>query len=460
MVIAAPIYSGMEALRDKRIGYIRQGGKAAAFAAPIHATNCEAGWFHLLGGGYICSKFATLDLNNPRVRLGTTPPNVDDLLPYRYVRNVTMGTPLYRSVPSRVQVAQSEPYLRAPTAPPVAKPPSVDPVADAPESDNPYEPVPPPADLQPAKKAIPVEFDFGKTDLKLSDLVEGPESIVARRLVKGFYVAVDKEFNWNDRNWFKTTAALVAPADRFADATPSTLQGIELADTDPSQGVGFVLSSQASKYQVDLERKQVVSLGSIPKFTVARLTGRTAELPTGVYRETTEGWWMKSSDGTYTDPGPPPETLAQDEKWIDVNLSRQTLVAFEGAKPIYATLVASGRHAADPNDKLHDHRTIQGAFRIREKHISVTMDGDGPAPGDMPYSIEDVPYVMYFEGSYALHAAFWHQNFGHETSHGCVNLSPLDAKRLFFWTDPKLPIGWHGVLASEDNAGTRVLVHE
>jgi hypothetical protein len=78
----------------------------------------------------------------------------------------------------------------------------------------------------------------------------------------------------------------------------------------------------------------------------------------------------------------------------------------------------------------------------------------------MPYSIEDVPYVMYFEGSYALHAAFWHSNFGHEQSHGCVNLAPLDAKRLFFWTEPLLPQGWHGAIASKDKPGTRVVVHE
>jgi lipoprotein-anchoring transpeptidase ErfK/SrfK len=169
---------------------------------------------------------------------------------------------------------------------------------------------------------------------------------------------------------------------------------------------------------------------------------------------------MRSSDGTFTEPGPPPQGLLPGEKWIDVNLTRQTLVAFEEDKPVYATLVSSGKKAKDPNDKAHDHQTIQGSFRIREKHISTTMDGDGPAPGDMPYSIEDVPYVMYFEGSYALHAAFWHSNFGREQSHGCVNLSPLDAKHLFFWTDPALPQGWHGVISPKEKPGTRVVVHE
>ena len=82
---------------------------------------------------------------------------------------------------------------------------------------------------------------------------------------------------------------------------------------------------------------------------------------------------------------------------------------------------------------------------------------------------------MYFEGSFALHGAFWHNNFGREQSHGCVNLAPLDAKQLFFWTDPPLPQGWHGVIApkeKQENAGgaegprrvtqtgTRVVVHE
>jgi lipoprotein-anchoring transpeptidase ErfK/SrfK len=237
-------------------------------------------------------------------------------------------------------------------------------------------------------------------------------------------------------------------------------RGVDLPGTDPKDGAGFILSTKASKYQVDPDKERVAALGAVERFTVARLTGKTFKSGTNVYRETTDGWWMRTGDGTFTEPGPPPQGLLPGEKWIDVNLSRQTLVAFEGDKPVYATIVSSGKKAKDPNDKVHDHQTIQGSFRIREKHISTTMDGDGPAPGDMPYSIEDVPFVMYFEGSYALHAAFWHNNFGHEQSHGCVNLAPLDAKRLFFWSDPPLPEGWHGVIAAKDRPGTRVVVHE
>jgi lipoprotein-anchoring transpeptidase ErfK/SrfK len=88
------------------------------------------------------------------------------------------------------------------------------------------------------------------------------------------------------------------------------------------------------------------------------------------------------------------------------------------------------------------------------------MDGDGTAAGDLPYSIEDVPYVMYFFRSYALHGAFWHRNYGVQMSHGCINLAPLDAKRLFFFTAPHIPANWHGVWSSSAHPGSWVVVHD
>jgi hypothetical protein len=85
---------------------------------------------------------------------------------------------------------------------------------------------------------------------------------------------------------------------------------------------------------------------------------------------------------------------------------------------------------------------------------------DGAVASDGPYSIDDVPWVMYFNGGYALHGAFWHDRFGAERSHGCVNLAPEDAKTVFNWTDPPLPPAWHGVFAKDESTGTRVIVHE
>jgi hypothetical protein len=470
MVSQAPIYIGMEAYRDKRIGYLRQGGKAPVDPTPNKSPNCEAGWYRLLGGGYVCGKFATLDLNHPLVRLGIAAPNFDDVLPYRYAWNTTMGTPLYKSVPSREDMLQYEPYLRGAQAKRRSRAAEAE-AAALQASDNPYGPDPNAvASAAAGGGPLPVVTSDrrpwwlvdadGKPDIKLSDLTEDADAIVAKRMFKGFYVAIDRQFNWNNRNWYKTTAALVAPADRLAIREPPQLKGVELGGTEPATGAAFILGTKAWKYDVDPEKHHATPTATVERFTAAALTGRAVPIGNTIFRETKEGWWMRTLDGTYTDPGGPPAGLAGDEKWIDVNLKRQTLVAFEGDRPVYATLISSGRRARDPADKVHDHQTVQGTFRIREKHASITMDGDGPAPGDMPYSIEDVPYVMYFEGSYALHGAFWHSNFGHEQSHGCVNLAPLDAKRLFFWTEPILPQGWHGAIASKDHPGTLVVVHE
>jgi lipoprotein-anchoring transpeptidase ErfK/SrfK len=86
------------------------------------------------------------------------------------------------------------------------------------------------------------------------------------------------------------------------------------------------------------------------------------------------------------------------------------------------------------------------------------MDGDVATDG--PYSIEDVPWIMYFNGSYALHGAFWHASFGSVRSHGCVNLAPSDARTMFNWTEPHVPEGWHGANATTEKPGTRVVVHD
>jgi hypothetical protein len=151
-----------------------------------------------------------------------------------------------------------------------------------------------------------------------------------------------------------------------------------------------------------------------------------------------------------------PDDVGEDEKWLDVDLTTQTLVAYEGDTPVFATLVSTGIiiHEGVPGQ---DHQTPPGRYRIRAKHLATTMDGDNAFDG--PYSIQDVPYVMYYERGYALHSAFWHSLFGRTKSHGCVNLSPRDARWLFGWTDPQLPPGWHGVYPQTPEDGTLLIIH-
>jgi lipoprotein-anchoring transpeptidase ErfK/SrfK len=101
--------------------------------------------------------------------------------------------------------------------------------------------------------------------------------------------------------------------------------------------------------------------------------------------------------------------------------------------------------------------TPTGTFNIWYKTRSQKMEGGDPAIGTY-YNLPNVPHNMFFFNGYAIHGAYWHNNFGHRMSHGCVN-APLDqVAQLFEWTGPVVPEGQWVVRASADNPGTRVVV--
>jgi lipoprotein-anchoring transpeptidase ErfK/SrfK len=141
-------------------------------------------------------------------------------------------------------------------------------------------------------------------------------------------------------------------------------------------------------------------------------------------------------------------------RWIDVSIENQLLVLWEGDRPVYATLVSSGKDGlGDPKRSLS---TPLGTFRIQQKHVTTTMDSTA---ADNEFELRDVPWVMYFKGGYALHGAYWHDDFGRQRSHGCVNLSPIDARHVFEWSLPDVPEHWHGAYASQSfGAGTWIRI--
>jgi lipoprotein-anchoring transpeptidase ErfK/SrfK len=161
---------------------------------------------------------------------------------------------------------------------------------------------------------------------------------------------------------------------------------------------------------------------------------------------------VRVSDLRMAVPQPVPEDLAGNDRWIDVDLSKQLLVAYEGERPVFTTLVSTGRKGT----KDEPFETPKGKFRILTKHVSSSMDGNTASDGN--YSIQDVPWAMFFEGNYAIHGAFWHNGFGSRKSHGCINLPVGDARWLFWWVGPELPEGWHGAAAREGSPGSVVVV--
>jgi lipoprotein-anchoring transpeptidase ErfK/SrfK len=125
------------------------------------------------------------------------------------------------------------------------------------------------------------------------------------------------------------------------------------------------------------------------------------------------------TDGSQQVPPPAPPGAVDEARWIGVDLSEQTLTAYENGAAVHTTLVSTG---------LPQTPTPTGQFRIWIK-----LRYDDMAGAD--YYIEDVPYVMYFHEGYGLHGVTWHGNFGHPMSHGCVNLPTPEAEWLFNWAD-------------------------
>lgn len=135
------------------------------------------------------------------------------------------------------------------------------------------------------------------------------------------------------------------------------------------------------------------------------------------------------------------------DKWIRVDLSEQTVVAYQGKKAIRAFIISSG---------LPGTPTVTGEFHIRTKVTSQTMTG---GTGSMYYNLPGVKWVQYFYQDYGFHGTYWHNNFGRPMSHGCINMTDADAKWLFDWAGPV----WDGesswYRSTDDNPGTRVIVH-
>jgi hypothetical protein len=129
-----------------------------------------------------------------------------------------------------------------------------------------------------------------------------------------------------------------------------------------------------------------------------------------------------------------PEGTGSNERWIDIDLGEQVVVAYVRDQPVFATLTSSGR---PPN------RTPRGNYPVWGRASAVTMKSQ--SYDDKPYYVNRVPWVVFFQAHNALHAAYWHDRFGTVKSHGCANLAPKDARYLFEWLEPRVPAGWTGV---------------
>lgn len=119
----------------------------------------------------------------------------------------------------------------------------------------------------------------------------------------------------------------------------------------------------------------------------------------------------KAAAPTVTDPG----------KVLVVSISEQKMYAYDNGQLVKTVLVSTG---------VASHPTPRGTYTIGYKVKSLRMSGPG-------YDLPNVPNNLNVTGDYFIHGAYWHNNFGHPMSHGCINLSLPDAAWAYDWA----PVG-------------------
>ncbi len=126
------------------------------------------------------------------------------------------------------------------------------------------------------------------------------------------------------------------------------------------------------------------------------------------------------------------------QKRIEVDLTNQRLYAYQGNTLVYNFPISSGTLI---------HPTVTGTYKPWGKYRYYEMIGGSTANGDY-YDLPNVPYVVYFYQGYAIHGTYWHNNFGHPMSHGCVNVSIPNMALLYPWIDYSTSITIYGTTPS------------
>jgi hypothetical protein len=283
---------------------------------------------------------------------------------------------------------------------------------------------------------------FGYTDLRIAE-----EGVPEAQLQPGFGVAITREGQkpGGDRYGLSTHGFWIPLRDLRHVAAPD-FRGQALGE---ALDVAWV---SADKVRTRKTPGGASAKDVLPRQTQVRILeeqehGKKSWLRVG------EQQWLPASEVARPTQLARPAEVKEGEHWFDVELDSQVLTAYVGDRPAFATLVSTGR-----GQQGTDLATPKGIHRIWVKLHSSDMDNLENLESNENYAIQAVPWVMYFEKGYGLHGTFWHRAFGRVQSHGCVNLSPADAERLFDFASPRLPSGWTAALPTVYERGSLVRV--
>ena len=304
-----------------RLGYLRKGDKAVVKPQIVKKSSCLEGWYELLPppgsakgatGGFVCGKYATLDPDDKELANAPHPPNMAGPLPYDYGLNLVNGAPLYRRPPLRKERAEYERGLA------VGKTKKDD---DTGGATTPAAAAHPPSDNGSGETPWYLEHK-DRSQISMDEL-KGETSLIDKRMVKGFYLALDAKIHAFAGSFWRTTRGMYVPKDHILVHDPKVeFEGVWVGHEGETRHLplGWVTNVHQWKYTIDDDHQKVHRHDHVDRFTIVQLTGKKVTVENRRYYETDEGWWLRDIDCTITEPGPPPKDLAPGEKWIDVNL--------------------------------------------------------------------------------------------------------------------------------------------
>jgi hypothetical protein len=430
------------------LGYLSLGGSAplrggsVESARVVGGSGCNA-WYAIEPRGFVCDgDTASVNPDDPVVRaLAADAPKIDSPWPYEY--GESMGAPRYVRAPTPAEQRSTEWDLEAHQKRITA--------ARAGETvDKSLIGV----DITAAGVPMPALFSF-------TPLVREARPFVA----PGSTVAYTRAFDDGGRTFLLAHDKALIPRDRVRPYPRSTFHGVELGG-DVALPIAFFRRVDRPKYRKGDDGVFAKTGESWPRLAWVGLTGAQETSGKQVFLATREpGAFVLESDASVVrqaspPPGrPDPSAGTGRRTWLDISVLDGWLVAYEGMTPVFATLIAPGRGGVPYGDRdpLETASTPTGTFRVDGKFVTATMVS---STNDMIVHTE-VQFVQNFHGPHALHGAYWHDAWGEQKSGGCINLAPIDAKRVFDWTEPKLPEGWYGIRSvPEAGSATVVAVHK
>lgn len=385
----------------------------------VPGAGCANVWVPIEPRGWVCvdERRATMSPEHPAlVRLYAERPRVETAWPHRYA-TVPADVTRYRLPP---EVAPGSPNAAA------------------------------------LQAQLPFSLlDSGNPDLP-PGLYEGRTKIVARSAL-----AYVRELPLGEHTYLLMPDLSFVRRDRVELAQPSHFQGVELRG-EQRLPIAFVQGEGARLHRWASAGGPAPTGAPLARGSHVALSGQKREHAGATYHEIRgSGDWIKASDvgipapsaKPWGDAAPPAGTT-----WLEASILGGWLVAFVGSEPVYATLISAGRGGTPVADRdaVSTASTPTGRFFITGKFATATMESS-----TTPMVHGDVPWTQNFSGPHAIHSAYWHDDFGELKSAGCVNVSPLDGKWLFGFTQPAVPEGWHAVKhVSRDGPATLLILHE